>query len=129
MLKYKSILQRASEMVWKVNIINNWHPTVGDYIREIKKAKSSQTVLTKTITIYRKGLIVGKATFVGEKAEKWSGKASEFWSDPVKTCEMRCTDGFSYHYNIYIKEPREGSYACALNFISKFFKTPAISYA
>lgn len=112
MLKYKVLSENQGRFTWKVFIAGKRHPSVGNFIQEIKNAQISAPtgiVPIKVVYIYRKGIKVGTCSFKGEEAIEWIGNAREIWSAPVERCEM------SYHnidpiFRIWIKEPREGAY-------------------
>ena len=107
MFKYKVISQYNNQLTWDVRISMKFHPTVGDFIREIKSSKLENKTI-KEIYIYRKGIVVGKATFAGDLNTEWSGSPKDLWEAEVDRCEMT-TNGYNiYTYEIYIKEPREG---------------------
>ncbi len=106
MLKYKVISKKNQKLKWNVRIINKLHPTVGDYIKEIKKSKNDLFTV-KTIWIYKDGNMVGVAVFEQEQNVEWKGAASEFWSDLVEKCEMTAEGSTSYTYKIYIVNPQK----------------------
>ena len=83
---------KLTKTLFDVQIVNNTHPTTGNFLYEIKHLHSDELSIDastgKIILIYKKDELIGSCMFKRVIPFSWTGNPRHFWDSPVAKCSM-----------------------------------------